>query len=174
MKNSIIRLKRYLLPAGAILMLIISYHFAVRNTVDAWQLNFRLNNEVTHSNSLSYSPAYLERKDRNLKYLIHLYHIDTMTSRNAIINRISLIAESENVKLIEVPRQDQLNRTNEFNLQRLLFTGDYFSLLKTLNHLQSAEDIGIIRSVTLRKVIPVIGDSKTTFPVLEVYFEYTI
>src|SRR4051812_19276275 len=130
--------KQYLLIAGAIVLLLLSYQFAFKRTIEAWQINKNLKTQIAQSSDLSLQPAYLERKSNNLSKILNLYKTDTVAFRSNIISTISLIAEKEGVKLSDVPLQNALYRTDKYIIQKLSFEGGYFSLVKVLNALQNS------------------------------------
>ena len=142
--------KEYLLIAGTLLLLLISYRLAFKNTIEAWQSHRQLQTQLDQSSDLNYQPGYLERKNNNLDQLIALYKADTTAFRSNIISTIAGIAERENVKLTDVPVQDVSFQTGQFIIEKLDFEGNYFSLLKLANDLQSTNGIGTIREETWR------------------------
>ena len=161
--------KEYLLVAAAILLLLLSYRFAFKKTMEAWQINHHLKEQLVQSTDLSIQPAYLERQNNNLSKIIGRYKTDTVAFRNNIISSISSIAETQNVKLTEVPVTDPLYHTDQLIIQKLSFEGDFFSLTKVLNKLQSSENIGAVRAATYRLTGQNAGEAKKL--VLEVYIE---
>jgi hypothetical protein len=171
MKKQVAAFKKYLLPLASVLLLIIGYQLAFKATLSAWQVNRQLKDQVGRLSRLDLQSGFLERKETNLQSIIARYKIDTLTSRNAVINKIALIAETENVKLTEVPMQDPFYHTETFVLQRLIFEGDYFSLLRALNKLQAASDMGIIRTVSLKAAPHSQTVKLNSLPQLEIYLE---
>jgi len=163
--------KEYLLIAAAIVLLLLGYKLAFKQTFEAWQTNRQLKEQLARSSDLSYQPGYLERKSVNLNKVIDLYRADTAAFRNNSISTISVIAGKENVKLSEVPSQDPFFHTDKFIIQKLDFEGDFFSLTKTLNNLQATTGIGIIRSVSYKLTGNSMDLNKDRKPVLEVYLE---
>jgi hypothetical protein len=142
--------KEYLLIAGTILLLFVSYQLAFKKTIAAWQVNSSLEKKLSQSNDITIQPDYLERKNKNLDKLIGLYKADTTALRNNLINVVSLLADKENVKLSEVPMQDIANVSDHFIIERLRFEGDYLALMKLSGRLQQENSIGMIRSETLK------------------------
>ncbi|HJP62272.1 MAG TPA: hypothetical protein VJ844_02465 [Mucilaginibacter sp.] len=140
----------YLLIAASIFLLVLTYQFAFKKTIDAWQLHTSLKKEITQSTDAGYQPGYLERKNANLDKILTAYDVDTNNYRNNILSRISSIAEQQHVKLFEAPLENPLYRTSQLVIQRIDFEGDYFSLEKTLNKLETTKDIGVIRSVAIK------------------------
>jgi hypothetical protein len=163
--------KEYLLIAGAILLLLLSYQFALKKTIEAWQINKRLKTQLTQAADLSYQPAYIERKSDNLSLVINRYKTDTVAFRSSIISTISLIAEKENVKLSEVPVQDPAYHTDQFIIQKLSFEGSFFALTKVLNELQATGGIGLARSVTYKIMGAKANPDESKKLVMEIYFE---
>ncbi|MEO7215172.1 hypothetical protein [Mucilaginibacter sp.] len=160
----------HLLIILTVVFALICYRFAFRNTVEAWHLNSSYKTQLAGAGNLSYEPGYLERKAVNINKVIDRYKTDTVTFRNIIVNKISLMAEKENVKLIELPSQDPLYSTNQFIVQRILLQGDYFALLKVLVAVQKTESIGVVRALNLKR--PARGNERALRqPILELSLE---
>ncbi|MDB5089162.1 MAG: hypothetical protein JWR09_3156 [Mucilaginibacter sp.] len=162
--------KEYLFIAAVIVLLLISYQFAFKKTLEAWQISKQLKTQIAQASDLSIQPAYLDRKNANLSKIIGFYKTDTVAFRSNIINTISSIAEMENVKLSEVPLQDPLYHSAKFIIQKLSFEGDFFALTKVLNKLQLTTAIGLVRSVTYRIPKERTGASRERI-ILEIYLE---
>ena len=160
--------KEYLLIAAGVLLLLLSYKLAFKETLNAWRVNRELKAQIAQNNNLNYQPLYLARKNKNLDKLIELYKADTVSYRNSSISTISILAEKENVKLIEAPLQDPLYQTNNFIIQKLDFEGSFFALTKVLQQLQHTRGIGIIRSLSYKLTG---NDDKTRKLILEIYLE---
>ncbi len=163
--------KEYLLIIAAIVLLLISYQFAVKKTVEAWHTHKQLKQQLAQAADLSVQPAYLERKNSNLNKILNRYKTDTVTFRSNTVSAIALIAEKENVKLSEVPLQDPLFRTDQFIIQKLNFEGSFFALTKVLNQLQAANGIGMMRAVGYKAIGLHSGNDGEKKLVMEVYFE---
>jgi hypothetical protein len=163
--------KEYLLLAASVLLLIISYQFAFKRTLNAWQLHNRLNKQLSQSVNMQDQPSYLERKAHNLDQIIDLYKTDTTIFRSNTISAIASIAEKENVKLSEVPIQDPVYNNNTFVVQKLDFDGDYFALTKMLSDLQSAKGLGVPRSAAFKSVRAKANEEDSKKLILEVFLE---
>jgi len=161
----------YLLIAGTVLLLFVSYQLAFKKTIAAWQVNSNLEKKLSQSNDIAIQPDYLERKNKNLDKLIGLYKADTTALRNNLINVVSLLADKENVKLSEVPVQDIANISNHFIIERLRFEGDYFSLMKLSDRLQKENGIGMVRSENWKVIEVNTSSSKLKKLGLEVMLE---
>ena len=166
--------KEYLLIAATVIGLLVCYELAFKKTIAAWQLNSSLKSRLARSADLTYQPQYQERKNKNLDKIISLYKADTVNFRSNIIGIISTLAEKEDVKLSEVPTQDPLYHNDQFIIQKLNFEGDYFALLKVLKAIQSAGDIGIVRSVTIKTVMAASGSGQVKKLMMEVYLEINV
>jgi len=163
--------KEYLLIVGTLLLLLISYHFAFKNTIEAWQSHRQLQTQLAQSSDLNYQPGYLERKNNNLDQLIALYKADTAAFRSNIISTIAGIAEKQNVKLSDVPVQDISFQTDHSIIEKLEFEGDYFALVKVASQLQSTSGIGVIRGETLKMKEVRSNNNEVKKNVLVVYLE---
>ncbi|QEM09148.1 hypothetical protein [Mucilaginibacter rubeus] len=142
--------KDYLLVLIIALMVTAGYKLAFKRTMEARSLNKEFKEQLKQQHSVADQPGYTERKDTNLARIIGLYRVDTVTFRNNAINSIALIAEKNNVKFISAPLQEKRYHTEKYMLQKLSFSGDFFSLLKLLNQLQAAKGTGMIRSCSFR------------------------
>ena len=163
--------KNYILIAGIVLFLMISYQLSFRKTVEAWILHRQLTGQVAKANNLDYQPGYLERKSTNLDNILNLYKADTSLLRSNIISTITLVAEKQNVKLIEVPTQDAFYHTDKFIIQKLNFEGNFFDLNKFLNQLHSLDQIGMIRSVDFKLITPGSGAENEKKLTMQIYLE---
>ena len=166
--------KQYLLVTVTILLLLISYYFSFRHTINAWQLKARLQEQLAETGNLSLQPGYLIRKNNNLKEIIKLYHADTTNFRNNIINTIAILAEKNDVKLIEVPVQSALFHTDKYIIQQLNFEGGFFNLNKFLDQLQTSKNIGKPRSVIFRMETVRNSATPSSRLVMQVYLEVVI
>lgn len=166
--------KQYLLTGATIVLLLLSYRFAFKRTIEAWQINKNLKAQIAQSSDLSLQPAYLERKSNNLNKILSLYKTDTVAFRSNIISTISLIAEKEGVKLSDVPLQNALYRSDKYIIQKLSFEGEYFSLIKVLNHLQNSPGIGVVRSLILKMQKANSNGSTGGNIIMDIYFVATV
>jgi len=139
----------YLLITGTLCLLLISYQLAFKNTLEAWKLNKKLNEQIDGV-TLSEQPAYLQRQDKAMAAVIRSYRADTLNYRNNIVSQISEAGDKEHVRIVEVPIQTDLS-TRQYLVQKVNLKGDFFALLRTLNHLQQLNGIGYVRSLLLKK-----------------------
>jgi hypothetical protein len=137
--------KEYLLVAGAVVLLWLSYQLAFKGTIAAWQMNAGLKAQLNRSVDVNYQPSYLNRKNNNLDKILKLYRADTAAFRSNSISLIAGIAEKAGVKLSEVPVNDPFYHTDRFLVQKLGFEGDFFSLTRVLHQLQQTPGIGQVR-----------------------------
>jgi len=163
--------KEYLLIAATVITLTICYQLAFKKTITAWQINKQLKSQLVQSSDVSVQPGYIQRKNANLDRILDLYKADTINFRSNIISKISSIAEGENVKLAEVPSQDPVYHNMLFIIQKLSFEGDFFSLMKTLNVLQSTPGIGMVRSIGIKSVGLHTSNDEIKKLILAVYLE---
>jgi hypothetical protein len=161
--------KEYLLIAGVFVLLLISYQLAFKKTIALWTVHQELVKNLNLAGDVSVQPGYLKRKGHNLENILRMYKADSATFRNNVISMVSITASKENVRLLEVPPEDPFYKTDKFIIQKLVFQGDYFALLKTLQNLQQSSQIGVIRSAAIK--LPERGHTgDLKMPVLEVLF----
>lgn len=163
--------KDYLLIAATIILLLLCYQLAFKKTLEAWQINRQLKSQLAQAADLSYQPAYLERKNRNLSQIIARYNMDTLAFRSISISMIAAIAAKEQVKLSEVPVQNAFYHADQFSVQKLGFEGGYFALAKVLSQLQASAGIGIVRSADFKSTENRSQTGTTQKLTLEVYLE---
>jgi len=163
--------KEYLLIGGIVVLLLISYQLSFKKTVQAWQLHRQLTSQLTKAGNLDYQPDYLERKGRNLDKILDLYKADTSLLRSNIISMVTVLAQKQNVRLIEVPARDAFYHNGKFMIQKLNFEGSYVDLSKFLDQLHTQEAIGMIRSVDFKLITPGSGVENDKRLTLQVYLE---
>lgn len=144
--------REYLLVAISILLLFLCYQLAIKKTIMAYQAHKDFVTKLDNSSNLNYQPDYLQRKSRNLDELLKKYELDSMAFRGDVLVVIAALAQRENVKLINIPVPDPSYNLPAFELQRLDFEGDYFSLLRLYNQFYYKKDIGVIRSLRFKKI----------------------
>lgn len=142
--------QNYLLGAGAVLMLFVSYQLAFKPTIAAWQTHGQLKQQMANVTDVSTSPAYMARKSKNLEQIISNYQLDSATFRTNVINTIAGIAEHENVKLTGVPADEDFYHTPRFIVQKITVEARFFDLLKLLDQAEKAKAIGLLRSATFK------------------------
>ena len=140
----------YLLMLVCVILVFAGYRFAVKHTYDALLANKQLKSQLAPQNNVAEQPEYLERKNSNLNKIIELYRADTLTYRSDAISSISIIANKYNVRLINAPVQDKTYHTDKYFLQKLSFTGDYFSIIKLMRQLEATQGIGVMRSWAIK------------------------
>jgi hypothetical protein len=163
--------KEYLLIAASIILLLLSYQLAFKKTIEAWQINKQLKQQLSRGTDLSYQPAYLVRKDKNLTAILNNYKTDTVAFRSNTISAIALIAEKQHVKLSEVPLQDPMFHNDQSIIEKLNFEGSFFALTKVLHALLTTNGIGIVRSATYKTTRLSSSNNQQKKLVLEVYLE---
>lgn len=142
--------KNFLLAGGSLLLLLVCYQFAFKRTLDAWQLNRQLTEQLGSGNDLGYQPGYLDRKGRNLDRILELYRSDTTLFRSGTISTIAVLAAKYKVKLTVVPARDAIYQRDHSVIQKLGFEGDFFALNRFLNQLESSTGIGMPVAVDLK------------------------
>lgn len=142
--------KKYLIYVVVAGFSLICYQMAFKPTIEAWQSRSALKARILQSAGKSGQPDYLIRKKVNLDTLVARFKIDTGVFRTGVLNKIALIAQKQDVKLIDIPAPDPLSSAGPYLVQKLVMEGTYFALLKTLDGLRTAGQVGFIRSVSIR------------------------
>ncbi|MGV8879637.1 MAG: hypothetical protein ACOH2A_11465 [Sphingobacteriaceae bacterium] len=151
------------------LLLLLSYQLAFKKTFMAYGRYRELRSVSAPPQDLSYQPAYLERKDQNLRRILQSYTLDSVAFRSHALGVITSIAEKVGIKLTGVPVRDPSYHTTLFRVQRLDFEGDYFSMLRMIQLLQSQPGIGVLRSLKFKTTGS--NADKNEKLTLEVYME---
>lgn len=147
----------YLFVFGVVVLLTISYVFAFKKTITAWQDYQRLSDEINRP-SIASQPQYVEREYQQLKLIVNRFTVKPETFRSAVISQISSAAEKNNVAVKTVLAEDTAIVAGHLRLQLLTLNGGYANLLHLLNDLQTQSKAGYIRSVTFKKPVQIIGD----------------
>jgi hypothetical protein len=142
--------KKYGVIGGSLLLLILCFELAFKNSFEAYQTNQNLKAQLSQTSELSYQPGYLHRKEQNLDAILSHYRSDSSALRGNTIANLSRLAEKGNVKLSEVPVEDPVFHTDQYIIERLKFVGDFKSLVKTLDYWEVSEGMGISRSIVMK------------------------
>ncbi|WP_121810192.1 hypothetical protein [Mucilaginibacter kameinonensis] len=164
--------KDYLLVLVVVILALAGYELAFRHTLEANDLNKQLQEQLAQQHNVADQPGYTDRKNANLDRIITLYRADTVTYRSNAINTIALMADRNQAKFVSAPGPDKNYRTETYMIQKLSFSGDFFSLLKLLNQLQAARGTGMLRSCSFRA--PAKQDGPAAGILLDVFLEITI
>ncbi|WP_311951028.1 hypothetical protein [Mucilaginibacter terrae] len=129
------------------ILTVLSVWAAFSKTYSAWKLNRELSGKRANSNNMSYNPAYMERKFKNIEAITALYTADSTTYRNHVLSTVARLADAENIRVIEMPgTENQPNhRTGIYEVQKLGFEGDFFNFTRFYNRIQAASGIGRVR-----------------------------
>lgn len=139
-----------LLAVGILALTFLTYQFAIKNTIAAYETNKRLKTSLM-SNSVEFLPAdFMQRKDRNLKKILGKYSLDPVTFKGKSIGEVASIAERENLKLIEIPVLDPFYNTEKFLIQRMDFEGDFYSIVRFIQRIQNEQKVGVLKSLSLK------------------------
>lgn len=139
----------YSLMILALVLLLLCYQFGFRKTILAYDEYLDLKNASAAEFGAVYQPDYNKRMNANLDRILDFYKADTTSLRNGVINRIAVIAQKANVKIIDVPPPDPNRDSSAITIQKLSFRGSFFSLLKVLDTLQQTSGLGFVRYVEI-------------------------
>ncbi|QKJ31061.1 hypothetical protein HQ865_15295 [Mucilaginibacter mali] len=142
--------KKHLVLAGTFVSLLICYQLAFKKTIAAWQLHSQFSQQLATQSNLTYQPAYMERKNKNLDTIISRLKTDTAFFRENVISKISVLAQNLHVKIIALPVEDIYYHTPQSVIQRMDMEGDFFSLLKLQYQIEHLKGIGLFRSVEIK------------------------
>lgn len=160
-----------MLIAATILLLLVSYRFAFKNTFDAWQTNTQLKEQLLQTTDIALQPGYLERKNRNMEKVFERYKADTLTFRNNVINTASLLAEKANVRLVDVPVQNMDHTAGRSVIQQLNFEGDFFALTTLAKQLEQQTGVGVVRSLYWKRMDVRFNSHESKKLILEVFLQ---
>lgn len=165
MQYKLVAYKKFLFAAAVLLFFAVCYQLAFKATIVALKLNMHLKDRVSNA-TLTSQPQYLFRQNKALVEIIQTFSTDTLTYRNKMADEISLIAEKEGTRVVELPAQ-ALAFNNQVFVQKVRLSGDFKHLLNTLYQCEAAKDIGYLRSVVLKKVSKTDSGIKTNTVTLD-------
>lgn len=151
LKNLTYKRKNQLLIAGMLLVLLVSWNFAFKNTAEAINLNRNFHNKSSDSQSLTYNASYLTEKSFLLDNIVCRYQADSLSWKNSFWTHVSKSIPSHGVSVIYQPdeKSKQQDVPSVVTRQHITFDADYKKLLMLLDSLQKRNEAGYVSSVSL-------------------------
>jgi hypothetical protein len=147
-----IRIKNKILVIGFIVSLFIVYKFAVSNTIEVKKMVKNLNNEKLLLNNISDKILNLQVKEAQLDVILKKRNISINHSfQQTLLQNVNSLAEENSLQIIAFNEPHKYNSgitklfTYSFEVK-----GDYISLLRMINHLESLQ-LGNLISVNFEK-----------------------
>ena len=169
MIKNLLKKRDIILVLGIVFFAFICYQFAIKNTLDAYKQNQKLAGAL-RGNSVGKLPVgFMKRKSQNLDKILIKYTLDSATFKGRAVGEIASIAEEENLKLIEIPIMEPFYNTEYFLIQRIDFEGDYYSIVKFIKRVQSRNNVGVLRSLSMKTRKK--GDEKGKSIILELFLQ---
>lgn len=143
----IIQHKAYRLLLLAILLFFVGIKLAFIPTWDEWRINNELKEKDKLINDVSYEPGYQIRKNIELSKAIARYEVDSTTWYSRSMQTIGLLAEKDDVHIIDIPaRPAAKTDSSGFSVRSLTLEGDFKALTRIYHQLSKEKGIGVIRS----------------------------
>ena len=142
--------KNGLLLVAMVLVLLLSWNLAFRNTYNAFLTNQRLSVQAANPESLAYHSGYLQEKNALLDSIVQVYTADSAIWHNSFWMNVGKAVPSEGIRVIY---QAEANRNAE-NIssgilqEQISFESDFRSLLVLLDTLDKQKETGYINSVS--------------------------
>lgn len=149
----IIQHKAYRLLLLAILLFFVGIKLSFIPTWDEWLINDKLGEKEKLINDVSYDPGYQIRKNIELTKAIARYEVDSTTWYSRSMQTIGLLAEKDNVHIIDIPaRPAAKTDSSGFSVRSLTLEGDFKALTRIYHQLSIEKGIGVIRSGTYEMI----------------------
>lgn len=154
--------------AGSLVLLLVSYQLAFKETLNSWQINRQLTEQVEGMDNLSDQPGLTGRKYSNLEKILDQYRVDTARFKANLVTNLSILAEKNDVRLTGVPEPNLNGFYNHLKINLIVLQGPYYNLVKFLYSTEDRVSIGRIRSVKINKTNA--QDSEVSNLEMTVYF----
>jgi len=137
--------RNYLLIPTFIVMLWVSYNFAISNTIDVFNQNTTLENQLSVGNNGPEKLAKLKQKLANYNEKLENYRFDDQRDKEFILGLASQFCATHRLTLSEFPASI-ITDEGDNKLETLTITaqGDYVNLLKLLHFLEHDKKVGRI------------------------------
>lgn len=143
---------KLLIPVGLILLLL-CWNLAVKNTYRAVSLNKQLKRSTSEIQDLSGNPYFLKRKAAALTQVLSQYRVDSSDWQNEFWLKVSGIAASGGLQVIYQPDNNlSSSDTIEAALQQTIrFKGEFKELVCLLDSLEHSKGTGKLISACFEK-----------------------
>lgn len=136
---------------GFMILIVLSYQYAFKHTIQAYEQHQFLKRSIFNNIENNINPEVLKNKIINLNNVLSKYSVDSVYFKETSIGNVAAIAESENLRLKEIPASDPNFYNDTFIIQRMDFEGDYFSMIKFIQKLQFEKKVGVLKSISIFK-----------------------
>ncbi len=142
--------RRWLLPAAALIILYISYHFSFSLVFSAWWLNRTLSQESKqHQDEAAY--PHLNQKHQFYQKVLADYKVKPGTMDTEAWQALSEMAVANNLRITYMPLKLNADTSSSQKVlsQQYQFKGSYFSIVKLLDTVAKTDRIGKISAVAI-------------------------
>lgn len=131
---------------AAVFLLFLGYQLAFKQTIEAWQVNKELHQQLESGEELVAQPGFTKRKAVNLERALELYKVDTATFRSKLITTMSLLGEKHDLRMVEIPKTVADTMHDSYQ-HRVILEGNYHNMIRFLNDAENTKGYGQLRSV---------------------------
>ncbi|TVZ52268.1 type 4a pilus biogenesis protein PilO [Dokdonia sp. Hel_I_53] len=148
-----IKNKNYLLLFGFILMILIGYFAAFKDTLAVYSNYKMLIEQEKLAANFPQKKYALETKSNYYDSLLHHYRITDTSLQNNLLNVLEDFAKKEKLQILSFEKP-HISSINDYTVQSYQFsvTGEYHAILKLAYHLEQRHKFGMIASLNLEKV----------------------
>jgi hypothetical protein len=153
---------RYLL-IGAVLFLLIAYLTTIKNTIQLYRDNNRLESMIGKAENAPQGIAELRKTLEGLNLKLNNYLVDTTKEHEHTLEVVSEFCHKKRLVVRELPKR-KISSENDFVIitSELRIEGSFISLLQLLYELEYTQKLGRLSSVSWKSYI----DTKTKRTVL--------
>ena len=137
--------KNILLLIGFLLVLLLSYNFAISNTIGLKKEYNDLKQQELLFENIPKQLSVLKQKEKYYDSLLTKYQVNGSSIQNSLLKTINITAESNNLKVISF-LEPHIFKTNNITHKTYQFTleGDYNSILQLIHKLEQETKFGEI------------------------------
>jgi hypothetical protein len=147
-----LRDKNIILLLFIVLLMVISYFFAIKKTIDLSQTYEELLSNKKNSEEYALSKVKLETKRDSLQNVLGGFKNSSVYLQNKLLVKLDKYSKKNKVKIvsIEEPFKFEINDV-VINYFRFTLQGDYVPMAKTLNQIETGSNFGEIVSLQFKK-----------------------
>ena len=145
--------KNKLLITGIVALGLISYKFAVSNTIETYQLHQSQIKSLTDIKVFSKSKNALTQKDIQLTNYLNKFKTDNSKSfQNKLLKEISSVCTSHHLKIVDFKEPLEI-KTNGLlvSYYKIQLKGSYRNLIEGINQIENATNMGAVKNLHFLK-----------------------
>ena len=144
--------KNIVLIGVFIILVVLSYKYAISNTLQLKQEYKTLKQDAIAFNNMPLQLSSLKKKENYLDSLLNKYQLDEGSIQNSMLKTINTYAESKSLKVIDFIEPHSLVQ-NDITVKTYQFTleGDYNSIISLIHQMEQNTKYGEIINLNFQK-----------------------